>query len=58
MTAKHLLPQDLDVLMTTAEDDGAAEPRANPMALKSNEQFKDDIELRFVIDFLKKDAQR
>lgn len=34
--------------MTTAEDEGAAESRAEPMALESNKQLRDGLEFRFV----------
>lgn len=48
MAEKLIVPQDQDVLMTTVEDEGVAEPRTNPMALESNEQLRDDFKFRFV----------
>ncbi|PON28999.1 hypothetical protein TGAM01_v202107 [Trichoderma gamsii] len=44
MTAKPSHPEDQDVLMTTAEDEGAAESKAESMALKSNEQLRDSLD--------------
>ncbi|KAK1252186.1 hypothetical protein MKX08_003373 [Trichoderma sp. CBMAI-0020] len=44
MTAKPSLPQDQDVLMTTAVDEDAVDCRAKPIALKPNEQLRDDLE--------------
>ncbi|KAM0254615.1 hypothetical protein ACHAQJ_006582 [Trichoderma viride] len=43
MTAKLVLPQDEDVPMITTKDEGVAESRAKPIALKSNEQLRDDL---------------
>lgn len=41
--------------MTTPEDEGAAESRANLMALKSSEKLRDGLEFRFVtLTFLRK----